>query len=177
METNENKIATTPCKVCGKPILLTAEFCSNCGFPNIIYPDSISKKVRDYENDRVKKYKDLWESKNKGEKFPPLRGYLVMQYGEKISRIYPIYEGKNVFGVKPQSLPGIFTHTLVPVISDLKNNHFSLEPEEEGNGVIAKLIEGEWRPSNVCINSNEVLLESSDSFEIGEIRFSYFVSK
>ena len=175
METNENKIATTPCKVCEKPILLTAEFCSNCGFPNIIYPDSIPKKVQDYENDRVKKYKDLWESKNKGEDLPPLCGYLIVIQDEDFQQIFPVYKGKNVFGKNPRCEDELFRNVIELDCDDLRNENFSLETDQKGF-VVAKLIEGIWSIGYWGNSPQERILSNGDSILINDLKF-IFIAK
>lgn len=164
------------CKVCGKKIDINMDFCPYCKYPQFILPAEVSEDVLKYEDERLSKYKELWDSKN--EKSPSVRGYLVLQNGTTILRIYPVYEGKNVFGQNPDDLPGVFTHRINPLSGNLKNTHFSLEPTETDSDVIAKVMEEkDWQPSNICGKAKEVVLVSSDSFEIDNLRFSYFARK
>ena len=172
METNENEITTTPCKVCGEPILLTAEFCSNCGFPNIIYPDSISKEVRDYEDNRIKMYKDLWESKIEDPKSPLLKGYLVMKQGETILDVFPIYKGKNIFGKSPNEKDGIFANRLAASCEELESEHFIIEPTDEGI-IKVKLLSGKWGLRNKSNYVDEGEIESTESIYIGNLEFVF----
>lgn len=163
------------CKVCGEEIPLTEAFCPHCSFPQITYPKSISEEIRKYEDNRVEKYRELWENKNKGEKLPPLSGYLVVMQGEDFQQVLPVYNGKNVFGKYPRYEDGLF-RTVIDLSSDgLRNENFSLETDQKGF-VVARLIEGSWSINSLTNSPIERILSNGDIILINDLKI-IFIAK
>ena len=62
------------CPICNKEISLNTMFCEHCGFEIHELPSVVSDAIKSYEEERVKKYKENWEEKNK--KIADLSGQL-----------------------------------------------------------------------------------------------------
>lgn len=49
------------CKVCGHPLSVADAFCPECGFERHVLPIPVSKEVEEYENNRIRNYKEQLE--------------------------------------------------------------------------------------------------------------------
>lgn len=49
------------CKVCGHPLSVADTFCPECGFERHVLPIPVSKEVEEYENNRIRNYKEQLE--------------------------------------------------------------------------------------------------------------------
>ena len=157
------------CKVCGKEIGLTEAFCPHCKFPQIIYPAEISQEVKDYENKRVKFYKEVMDSKNTTD-LPIIKGYLVMKQGNSILNLYPVYQGKNIYGKSPNEKEGVFTNRLSARCKELEDEHFMIEITDE-NQFKVKLLAGNWGVRNASNNVSEAVIDGLDSIFVGNLEF------
>ena len=157
------------CKVCGKEISLNEVFCPNCKFPQIIYPESLSGEVLDYEEKRVKYYRELVYSQQPADS-PAIKGYLVMKQGEAILNTYPVYKGKNIYGKSPDKREDVFINRLSATCKELKDEHFMIEITDE-NLFKAKLLAGNWGVRNASNNVRETVIDGTDSIFVGDIEF------
>ena len=54
------------CPICNQET--SGRFCENCGFEIHVLPEGVSDEVKEYENERVEKYKEKWEKLQGSEK-------------------------------------------------------------------------------------------------------------
>lgn len=54
-------MAEDKCKVCGHPLSIADTFCPECGFERHVFPTPVSKEVEEYENNRIRNYKEQLE--------------------------------------------------------------------------------------------------------------------
>lgn len=160
------------CKACGKNIDINADFCPYCKFPQFILPAEVSEDVLKYEEERASSYKKMWESKNEAENLPPLSGYLVMKQGNTYLSVFPIYQGKSVFGSSPEKKEGVFSYLLPVKCDELGKEHFMLEVTEEGK-IIAKLLKGTWGLHNKSNNVAQGLICHTQSIYVGNLEFIF----
>lgn len=96
---------------------------------------------------------------------------LTGEKGYRILEIFPIYQGKNVFGKMPKSAPDIHPHNILFECSELQKEHFSID--FSNNVFMARKIAGDWGVGNKFNNVSEESLSSKDEIFIGKMIFTF----
>lgn len=170
------------CPICNKELQPTNAFCPDCGFELHIMPAGVSDAVKEYENSRIENYKKIWETLEEGQ---GIKGFLIVMVDEemlsgainrRVKDIFPVYQGKNVFGNNPQS--GSDTHRqVIMYCKEMQAEHFVIEGKED-NSFIIQSVSGTSHLRNKAnlLNNKETELYNGDEIFIGDLVF-VFISK
>ena len=170
------------CPICNKELQLTDAFCPNCGFEIHILPVSASDVVKEYESSRIENYKKIWGTLKDGQ---GIKGFLVVMVDEetlsgtidrRVKDIFPVYQGKNVFGKNPQSKSDMHTQRIM-YCKEMQAEHFVIEGKADNSFIIQSLSSTSYlRNKANLLNEKENELYNGDEIFIGNLVF-VFISK
>lgn len=169
------------CPICNTEIQIGASFCTKCGFEIHILPESASKAVVEYEESRITNYKKIWGTLEEGQ---GIKGFLVVMMDEesleggekrKIKDIFPVYQGRNVFGNNPE--PKSETHIQrIMYCKEMQVEHFAIEWKPDNTFTIQNLSGISYLRNNSNLFDNkEIELYNGDEIFIGNLVFVFIV--